>query len=216
MACDAVIVAAAWRRVNELIPDSIQAALPELNGLHQLESAPITAVHLWFDRPISDLPHAVLPGRTSQWIFNHGVQSFTGKEMATDVKAHYYQVVISASRDLENHPRDEIVSDVVAELTSIWPETATAKLLSARMITEQHAVFSVRPGSDELRPSQRTAIRNLFLAGDWTATGWPATMEGAVRSGYLAAEGVLSLLGQSAKVLVEDLPRSWLVRRLVG
>jgi squalene-associated FAD-dependent desaturase len=216
IACDAVIVAAAWRRVNELIPDSIRDALSELKGIHQLESAPITAVHLWFDRPISDLPHAVLPGRMSQWVFNRGVQSLTGKEMASEVKSHYYQVVISASRDLENHPRDEIISDVMAELTSIWPEAASAKLLSARMITEQHAVFSVRPGSDELRPPQRTAIRNLFLAGDWTATGWPATMEGAVRSGYLAAEGLLSLFGQPAKVLVEDLPRSWLVRRLMG
>ena len=118
----------------------------------------------------------------------------------TKPEGHYYRVVISALRELAQRPRDEIINDVVTELTSIWPEAAAAKLLSARMITEQHAVFSVRPGSDDHRPPQRTAIHNLFLAGDWTATGWPATMEGAVRSGYLAAEGVLSLMRSTGEV----------------
>jgi uncharacterized protein with NAD-binding domain and iron-sulfur cluster len=84
------------------------------------------------------------------------------------------------------------------------------------LITEQHAVFSDCPGADSLRPPQGTAIPNLFLAGDWTATGWPSTMEGAVRSGYLAAESVLAFLNRPAKVHVPDLPRSWFVRRFLG
>ncbi|HEY2760911.1 MAG TPA: hydroxysqualene dehydroxylase HpnE [Pirellulales bacterium] len=213
--CDAVIVAVPWRRVGEMISTPLRAALPELNGIEQLESAPITAVHLWFDKPITSLPHAVLPGRTSQWMFNRGVQPLDGTGSIENANGYYLQIVISASREFERRPREQIVNDVVAELKSIWPDAAAAKLLSARMITEQHAVFSVRPGSDQHRPPQRTAIRNLFLAGDWTATGWPATMEGAVRSGYLAAEGVLSLIGRSEKLLVDDLPRSWLVRWLI-
>ena len=91
-----------------------------------------------------------------------------------------------------------------------------AKLLQSRVVTEQHAVFSVWPGVDALRPPQKTSIPNLFLAGDWTATGWPATMEGAVRSGYLAAEGVLASLERREKLLAPDLPRPWLVRLLIG
>jgi squalene-associated FAD-dependent desaturase len=208
--CDAVILAVPWRRIGELLDEPLRAALPELRGINQLESAPITAVHLWLDRPITDLPHAVLPGRTSQWLFNRG--TLAGSESTT----HHYQVVISASRDLANQLREQIVTEVLKELALIWPDIHHAKLVQSKIITDQHAVFSPLPGVDRVRPPQQTSIPNLFLAGDWTATGWPATMEGAVRSGYLAAEGVLKLFGQSKRLLVSDLPKSWLARRLVG
>ncbi len=95
---DAVIVAVPWRRLAELLSDPLRAALPELREIDRFQSAPITAVHLWFDRPITDLPHAVLPGRISQWVFRHGPQ--------------YYQVVISASRNLADQPRDELIEQV--------------------------------------------------------------------------------------------------------
>jgi squalene-associated FAD-dependent desaturase len=202
---DALIVAAPWRRVSEILSDPLRTALPQLLEIDRLESAPITAVHLWFDRPITNLPNAVLPGRVSQWVFNHGSQPLNG---------HYYQVVISASRDLESQGRDAVLAQVQRELSAIWPAAGEAKLLQARVITEQHAVFSPLPGSERLRPGQRTAVRNLFLAGDWTATGWPATMEGAVRSGYLAAEGVLDFFGKPAQLLAADLPRPLLARWL--
>ena len=81
---------------------------------------------------------------------------------------------------------------MLAELAEIWPEAREATLLRWWVVTEHGATFAVRPGVDALRPPQRTPVEGLFLAGDWTATGWPATMEGAVRSGYLAAEGVLA------------------------
>jgi len=210
IACNAVILAVPWRRVDELLDEPLTAVLSELRDVERLESAPITAVHLWFDRPITDLPHAVLPGRTSQWLFNRGTEA--GSESTT----HHYQVVISASRDLANQPRDQTIAQVLKELASIWPAATSAKLLQSKIVTEQHAVFSPLPGVDRLRPLQQTSVRNLFLAGDWTATGWPATMEGAVRSGYLAAEAVLSLFGKSTKLLVPDLKPSWLARRLVG
>ena len=77
-------------------------------------------------------------------------------------------------------------------------------------------MFSVTAGSDELRPPQQSPIENLQFAGDWTQTGWPATMEGAVRSGFLAAENVLSQLGRPEQVLQPDLPVSWLTRLLLG
>ena len=209
---DMFVLAAPWRRVEELLSIELGAALPELQAAAQFESASITAVHLWFDRAITELPHAVLPGRMSQWVFNRGVFHF---EAADQPPGHHYQVVISASNSLAQQSRDDIVEMVIRDLNSVWP-AAGAKLLQARVITEQHAVFSPRPGAERLRPPQRTGVPNLFLAGDWTATGWPATMEGAVRSGYLAAEGVLSQLGRPARSLVPDAPRPWLTRWLMG
>ena len=101
------------------------------------------------------------------------------------------------------------------ELKVVPPLTPReAQLVRWQMITEPDAVFSYRPGLDELRPPQATPIPNLFLAGDWTRTGWPATMEGAVRSGYLAAEALLAHIGQPAPLVVPDLPRGWLVNLL--
>ena len=97
-----------------------------------------------------------------------------------------------------------------------WPATRAANVLQSRTITQQHAVFSALPGVDRIRPPQKTSIPNLFLAGDWTATGWPATMEGAVRSGYLAAEAVLTQLGQPVKILVDDLPKPRLAKWIFG
>jgi squalene-associated FAD-dependent desaturase len=181
---DAVIVAVPWRRIDDLLSESVRAALPELKSLSRIESAPITAVHLWFDRAITELPHAVLPGRTSQWMFNRGHST----------NGHHYQIVISASRDLGEILRDEVIARVIQEVKELWPLANNSNLLQSRMITDQHAVFSVRPGVDQLRPLQTTSVPNLFLAGDWTATGWPATMEGAVRSGFLAAEATLGFL----------------------
>ena len=77
----------------------------------------------------------------------------------------------------------------------------------------EHHPENARPGLNALRPAQQTPVPNLVLAGDWTQTGWPATMEGAVRSGYLAAEAVLATLGRPQRILVPDLPRNWLTKR---
>ncbi|MCH8046465.1 MAG: FAD-dependent oxidoreductase [Planctomycetes bacterium] len=205
---DAVIVAVPWRRVGALLASSLAGALPQLHLLDQIESAPITAVHLWFDRPITTLPHAVLIDRLSQWVFNHGAQNAEPPE-------HYYQVVVSASRDLAGRDRDEIAAEVHDELASVWPAAGAARLLRHRIVTQPHAVFSVCVGVDRLRPSQTTPIPNLFLAGDWTATGWPATMESAVRSGYLAAQAALASLGRHVSLLKPDLPRAMLARLLI-
>jgi uncharacterized protein with NAD-binding domain and iron-sulfur cluster len=124
--------------------------------------------------------------------------------------------VISASRELAARTQEEIIQEVVADLTETWPDVAKAKLQSSRVVTEHRAVFSPTPGADAFRPAQQSPIENLQLAGDWTQTGWPATMEGAVRSGYLAAENILAKTGQPDDVLQPDLPVSWLTRLLFG
>ncbi len=209
--CEAVIVAVPWRHVAGLFAALDLEKLPAVRNAGQIESSPISAVHLWFDRPIIDLPHAVLVGRLSQWVFRRTLPAAT---------EHYYQVVISASRQLAGRGKDDIVAEVLADLRAVWPAAAEAVLLKAKVVTDPHAVFSVcpasgeRPGIEELRPKQQTPIPNLLLAGDWTATNWPATMEGAVRSGYLAAEGVLKELGRPRRCLQGDLPRGWLARIL--
>ena len=162
-------------------------------------------MHLWFDRDCIDLPHAVLVGRVSQWAFR-----------PADAPPGYCQVVISASRGLLDGDRDRLRDAVVAELRAAFPAAAEARLLDARIVTDPTAVLSVRPGVEQIRPHPRTASANLFLAGDWTATGWPSTMEGAVRSGRAAAINAAMHLGLPATPLTPDLPQGPLVRLLLG
>ncbi|HEX3871616.1 MAG TPA: hydroxysqualene dehydroxylase HpnE [Pirellulales bacterium] len=183
IALDAAIVAVPWRYVLGLFDEGeLAGPLASLRTAEEITGAPITGVHLWFDRPITPLPHAVLVGLQSQWLFNRGDNA--------DCGGHYYQVVISASYELASLDRERIVERIVAELKGVWPSARDAVLLNARVVTDASAVFSPVPGIDRLRPPQRTTIANLAIAGDWTSTGWPSTMEGAVRSGYLAAEAI--------------------------
>jgi len=179
---DAVIVAVPWRRVRRLFDAHLTEALPELSTVDQLPAGAITGVHLWYDRPLLALPHAALPGRLSQWIFR-GVATTAG---------HYHQVVISASHRVAPRDRGDLLAAVCRELTEVFPATREARLQHHRVVIDPAAVFVLAPGIEELRPTQRTAIPNLALAGDWTRTGWPATMEGAIRSGRLAVDALAS------------------------
>ncbi len=205
---DYVVAAVPWWQVRSILAPPLLAAMPELAEVERIDRAPITAVHLWFDRPLTPLPNAVVVGRLSQWVFNHG------RENGASSPARY-QVVISASHEAARQDPDDLVAQVRRELEELWPVAREAKLIHRRVVTEPAAVFSLRPGVERLRPKQRTAVPNLALAGDWTATGWPATMEGAVRSGYLAAEAVLQAAGRPERLLVEDLPQNWLARRII-
>jgi squalene-associated FAD-dependent desaturase len=197
--CDAVILAVPWKAATRLVPDIVRPADDRFAG------SPITAVHLWFDRDCIDLPHAVLVGRVSQWIFR-----------PDDGPRGYCQVVISASRGLLDGDRDRLRDTVVAEVRAAFPAAGEATLVDARIVTDPTAVLSVRPGVDAVRPPARTAVPNLFLAGDWTATGWPSTMEGAVRSGRLAAVAAAERLGIPCPGPSADLPRGPLVRAVLA
>jgi squalene-associated FAD-dependent desaturase len=205
--CDVVVVAVPWRRLPDVLSTTSEDVLSPLRGSATLEASPISSLHLWFDRSLSPLSHAVLVGRLSQWVFHHET---TRKD--SQAQESYYQVVISASRDLLHRDRNEVRDEVLADLAAIWPETARANLLRWRLVTQHEAVFSPLPGIASKRLPQTTALENLFLAGDWTQTGWPATMESAVRSGYLAAEKVLESLGRPQEVVCPE-KRCWIVRR---
>ena len=190
------VLAVPFERVLDLLPAELVKRDLYFDNIRNLAPSPITSVHLWFDRPVLRMPHVVLVGCESQWVFNRG-ELVPGE--------FYLQVVVSASGELKALGREEIERRIVRELKRLFPATAAAKLLRARVVTEHAATFSAVPGVDRWRPPQASPVANLAVAGDWTATGWPATMEGAVRSGYLAAESILARAGCSARVLRADL-----------
>ncbi len=209
---DFVVIATPFDRVAPLLPDTLQARMPGLRGLGQIEASPITGIHLWFDRPVCPFDHVVTVGRLIQWVFNH--TALQGRE--PEGGGQYLQLVVSASYELLALNKEQIRDAALKELEEIWPATRDAVLKRWWVVTEHGATFAVRPGIDALRPPQRTEIDGLYLAGDWTDTGWPATMEGAVRSGYRAAEGILNDLGRPERLLKPDLPSTWLSRPLLG
>ena len=184
---DWYVLAVPFDRVIDLLPEEIVAREPYFANVRSLKPSPITSVHLWFDREAMSLPHAVLVDCFGQWVFNR-------REVAPG--EFYLQVVISASSELKGLGREEIERRIVAELARLFPAVVQAKLLRSKVVTEHNATFSAVPGVDRWRPPQGSPVANLAVAGDWTATGWPATMEGAVRSGYLAAEVVLRRAGR--------------------
>ncbi len=210
---DFVVMAAPFDRAASLLGEELRGRIPGLSGLEQIQASPITGIHLWFDREVCPFEHAVTVGRTVQWVFNH--TAISGRR-ASGESGQYLQLVVSAAYDLVPMGNEAIRDLALADLASLWPVVREANLLRWRVVTEHGATFSVRPGIDALRPPQRTPVEGLFLAGDWTSTGWPATMEGAVRSGYLAAEGILSDLGRPERLLVPDLPSGPLARLLLG
>lgn len=213
----AVVSAVPWRRAAELLSPELRKRWPECERWSTARAAPISGIHLWFDRPLTDLPHAVLVDRLSQWVFDRAESADRGtrSDAVGGRSESYYQVVVSASYDLAGRDKTAVVAEVVDDLRAVFPAAREAVLVRSKIVTETEAVFSVSPGIDAIRPSQTSPISGLFIAGDWTATGWPATMEGAVRSGYLAAEGVLRQFGRAERIVVDDLPRAVLSRRLL-
>lgn len=196
----------------ELMPVTLMEREPAFAGVRNLDVSPITGVHFWFNRPVMREPFLTLLGRTTQWIFNKTMLSGGAPAGPGIAAGQYLQLVISASYDLVPLSRQQIIRLCLRELHEALPESCQARLEKATVIKEVSATFSPRPGCDRWRPSQGTALKNFFLAGDWTRTGWPATMEGAVRSGYLAAEAILAAEGHHRRLLVPDLPAEGLAR----
>jgi squalene-associated FAD-dependent desaturase len=320
---DYAVLAVPFDSLARLLPDSIESR--ELREkLAQFETSPITGIHFWFDRKITDLPHAILLDRTIQWMFHKsqlldkevslargsekipGIAEQAGSSNASapegrnipaqdvspgydnnkmresrrddrkvlegrnnfaqapsaslrvgstpayvnnalapdgrnisaqdvspgdgndttesrrddtnsageDTEASYVELVISSSKSLIEKSRQEIIDLALKELREFFPQARDAKLVKATVIKEVNATFSPTPGIDRHRPHPQTVWPRVFLAGDWTATGWPATMEGAVRSGYLAAEAVAGAAGRPKKFMVPDLPPNGLMRML--
>jgi squalene-associated FAD-dependent desaturase len=251
---DFAVLAVPFDALSRMLPNT-SAADPLRQTLERFQTSPITGVHLWFDRQITELDHAVLLDRTIQWMFhksrllakpgnghhrdfvpgNAGGATGSGPRtgncttgghdpgghdfsratqgpssagaLAPGVNGSYVELVISSSKTLVDKSKQEIVDLALAELREFFPAAREAKLVKSTVIKEVHATYSPAPGVEVFRPQAETVWPRVFLAGDWTATGWPATMEGAVRSGYAAAQCVARVAGiRNAAFLVPDLP----------
>jgi squalene-associated FAD-dependent desaturase len=198
---DIVILAVAPHHVAGLVSLDEQERDPRFRQIARLESSPITSVHLWYDRDVMDQPHLVGVGRQVQWLFRRPAS-----------EGCYVQSVTSASRELSSHSTGEILSIIRGEVEEMLPRAKEAKLLHHRVVTERRATFSVKPGVDADRPAASWVGSSLLLAGDYIQTGWPATMEGAVRGGYLAAHAALH--AHSSPPLIPSLPAEAMVRFL--
>jgi squalene-associated FAD-dependent desaturase len=210
---DAYVFAVPHEVLTDLLPEDVKRQEPGLAQLGNIKVSPITGVHFWFDQEVMQEPFITLLDTTTQWIFNksalYGEKNGSGKG-----KNQYLQLVISASYELLQKPRQEIIDLCLAEVRQALPAAVKANLLKATVIKEAAATFSPQPGVNRWRPKQQTSIGRMYLAGDWTDTGWPATMEGAVRSGYLAAEAVLRVAGTPKAILQADLQPDGLVAML--
>ncbi len=180
---DAVLCALPFEKALATCSESLARTDPRFAPLSQMSHSPILGVHLFFDRPVLPVPHAVLVGRDTQWLFRK------------DDSGRVIHAVISAANDWMPLDHDQIVQRVLADLVACFPKSAEANLELARPVKERRATFAFEPGFESLRPhALRGHSRGPVLAGDYTATGWPATMEGAARSGFAAADKALACL----------------------
>jgi squalene-associated FAD-dependent desaturase len=211
---DSIVLAVPFEQTQKLLPavrlNDHYAGLA-LNTRDQLElklarqvHSPFTSVLFWFDREITDLDHAWLLDTTIEWFFHKSRIRRYAPE-----KGSYVELVIAGSRTQLGMTREEILSSALRELAMFFPEVKRAKLVKNGVLKEARATFSVLPGLDRFRPGAQTDWPGFFLAGDWTATEWPSTMEGATRSGRLAAGAVV---GDSQRFMAPEIPASGLMR----
>ena len=209
VAADAVVLATDFKQTRSLLASlpagAVGMGLAE-GWFEKFVPAPITTIHLWYDRDVTELDHAVLLDTRIQWMF---AKSRIRRWAAE--RGSYLELVISASWAELEMGREEILVSALREVELFFPAVRQAKLVKSGVLKEARATFSVTPGLDQFRPQQKTAWPGLYLAGDWTATEWPSTMEGAVRSGRLAAG---ALAGDAKKFMAAETPASGLMRWL--
>ena len=209
IAFDHVIVAVPYFALNKIIDENTarRAGLP-LDRYAGVASSPISGIHLWFDQPVIEAPHAVLVNSLAQWLFRR-------ESDTAGTGLHYVQVVVSASHALRLRDSEQVIEQVVGEIKHAFPQSSRATLVRGRVVTDPQSVFSITPEVDAMRPTSHTALPCLHLAGDFVQTGWPATMEGATISGRMAASSVAEQLGGTPVVVDSGLPRNLLCRMLV-
>jgi len=208
---DYLILALPFEATQKIVPrlPPSEAADAFVRQIAGFEHWPICSVHLWFDREITELDHAVLLDRDLHWMYNKSRLQPWRK-----LEGSYLELVVSASRGFAALTREHAIAQGVRELAEFFPVVASAKLQKVALVKEVRATFGVPPGIDASRPTSHSPWPNCALAGDWTATGWPSTMESAARSGHLAAEAVCRSAGQSRSILVADLKPRGLMRFL--
>lgn len=202
IAARAVIATVPFDRLQKLCSETLCKADDRLQQLDAFDVSPILGVHLFFDQQIMTRPHLVLPGRETHWLFDKG--------RANDGSFHVH-AVISAAASWMALDEETIVQRVLDDVYWALPGARGLEPTRVRAVKEKRATFAPLPGVEAIRPSASAGlgVGNLYLAGDWCASGWPATMEGAVRSGERAAAAVLGLGGVVADLPVATISR-WL------
>ena len=183
VAADAVVLAAPWAAVGGLLPESLRS-VPPFEGIARLKPSPIVSIELWLDRVVVDRVMVGLRDSEVEWVFDKG--RLHGRPGAPQ----HLAFIVSAAYRSAPRPNAELVAAAEAVLRRYFPATAGATITRSLVIREAEATFASDPAAEALRPSNATPIAGLFLAGDWTNTGLPATIEGAVRSGRAAARAV--------------------------
>ncbi|MDQ2725087.1 MAG: hydroxysqualene dehydroxylase HpnE [Actinomycetota bacterium] len=188
LAADSVVVALPHQAVASVLPPGTAA---HQDRLAELGTSAIVDVHLTYDRPVTDLPFLAGVNTPLQWLFDRTASS----GLAPGARAgspQYLAVSLSAADDAMGRHPDELIAEAAGELPRLLPAAAGARLTASLVTKERTATFRAVPGTASLRCPSRTRIPGLWLAGAWTDTGWPATMEGACRSGRTAARGALA------------------------
>jgi zeta-carotene desaturase len=178
MTAASVICAVPWHALSDVFPDHPPVLRPVLEAAAHTEASPIVTVNLWFDRVVTEQALVGLPGRTLQWVFD--------KRAVFGEQASHLSLVSSGAEEVVARSNEELIALAVKEVCDAIPAARSAALVRGVVVREKRASFSVAPGQPP-RPSTRTGVPGLFLAGDWIDTGLPATIEGAVVSGHIAA-----------------------------
>ena len=179
----AVLSAVPWLPFVNLLPGVLLRSEPFFTNILSLRPAPIISINLWFDRPITEVEFVGLRGTTVQWLFNKGKILGSGE--------NYVSLVLSGAHEHITRAKQELLAVALRELRELLPVAREAKLVHSLILKERLATFSPSWEAEQMRPAARTPVKGLYLAGDWTATGLPATIEGAVQSGYTAAREFL-------------------------
>ena len=190
---DAYVSAVPFWILPGLIPDRLAGEAP-FNSLGGLQASPIVNVHLQYDRPVMDGDFCYFLDSPLQWVFNDSL--IRGSDRSR--RGQSLTVSISAAWDHIDLPRPEIACRIAVEMEAAFPKAREAQLVKSTVVKQRNATFRCLPEAQRIRPGPITASPNLFLAGEWTDTGWPSTMEGAIISGYNAATAVMSRIGSAA------------------
>ena len=182
---DVYVSALPLANLTPLLPQTL-AETPFFASLQNLQTAPIVNVYLWYDRPVMEQDFVAVVDSPLQWVFNK--TAIMGRN---DTHGQYVTVSLSAAFDYVNQPKDALQQMCIEAMKDAFPKARHAHVTRCLVVKQENATFRCLPGSDRSRPAPQTPVQNLFLAGDWIDTGWPSTMEGAVRSGVAAAKAVL-------------------------
>lgn len=189
---DSIISAVPASAFTKLLPTEMRN-IPALLAWSEFESSPILSLYLWTNKDFMEQDFIALLGTSTQWVFNRRKLCVAPSDVVERFAGHY-ALTISAASDFSQLPQEEIVRKCWSELQSVFPDARTATLLHSRLIRERNATPLFTPQNEHLRPNPETPLQNVFLAGDWTNTGLPATIESAARSGEAAALAVLKLV----------------------